>query len=190
MRLNKLTSPILKSKFKYHRDIKNKLLKIINKAAFPLDQSENNTYLKNGHNHSFYKHDWNNSLNTNRPWYNLAGKKIVNQLTGMLKKCNYNNAIVHEIWFQQYKQHNFHGWHLHGRNFTGVYYLQFSKDLKQKGTEFIDTGNPKNKFILDVKEGDMIIFPSNVWHRSPQIKSDSTKTIISYNIEGIIDETV
>ena len=187
---NKLTTPILKSKFKYHKDIKNKLLKLIDEAPFPLDHSNNNTYLKKGDNHSFYKHDWSDALNKNRPWYKLTGEKISNQLISMLKKINYDAAIVHEIWFQQYKLNNFHGWHLHGRNFTGVYYIDFSKNLKQKGTEFIDIGNPKNKFVLNVKEGDMVIFPSNIWHRSPEIKSDSMKTIISYNIESIINETV
>ena len=55
---NKLTTPILKSKFKYHKDIKNKLLKLIDEAPFPLDHSNDNTYLKKGDNHSFYKHDW------------------------------------------------------------------------------------------------------------------------------------
>lgn len=190
MSQNKLTTPILKSKFKDHKILKNKLLKLINEAPFPLDQSTNNTYLKNGHNHSFYKHDWKDALNKNRSWYKFAGKKISDHLINMLKKINYDDAVVHEIWFQQYKLNNFHGWHLHGRNFTGVYYIDFSKNLKQKGTEFIDIGNPKNKFVLDVKEGDIIIFPSNIWHRSPSIKSDSIKTIISFNIESIVNETI
>ena len=82
---NKLTTPILKSKFKYYKDIKNKLLKLINKASFPVDQSNDNTYLKKGDNHSFYKHDWNDALNKNRPWYKLSGEKISNQLINMLK---------------------------------------------------------------------------------------------------------
>lgn len=190
MSQNKLTTPILKSKLKDHKTLKSKLLKLINEAPFPLDQSNNNTYLKKGHNHSFYKHDWNDSLNKNRPWYKFAGEKISDHLVKMLKKINYDDAVIHEIWFQQYKLNNFHGWHLHGRNFTGVYYIDFSKNLKQRGTEFIDIGNPKNKFVLNVKEGDVIIFPSNIWHRSPLIKSDSMKTIISFNIESIVNETI
>ena len=43
---NKLTTPILKSKLKDHKTLKSKLLKLINEAPFPLDQSNNNTYLK------------------------------------------------------------------------------------------------------------------------------------------------
>ncbi len=179
---------ILKNKFKYHKDVKNKLLKIINEAPFPLDESNNKTHTKGGDNHSFYKHDWNDCLNKNRQWYKLTGKKISDELIAMLKKINYDDAVVHEMWFQQYKLNDFHGWHLHGRNFTGVYYVDFSEKLKQKGTEFINIGNPKNKFVLDVEEGDIIIFPSNIWHRSPKIKSNSIKAIISYNIESIINE--
>ena len=57
MSQNKLTTPILKSKLKDHKTLKSKLLKLINEAPFPLDQSNNNTYLKKGHNHSFYKLD-------------------------------------------------------------------------------------------------------------------------------------
>lgn len=188
----KFNFPIIKKKFKYHKKIKNQLLKLIDKTEFPLKESQdinyNKQYLRNGSNHSFYKHDWNDALNVNRSWYKLAGKKIISELTNMLKNCNYDDAVIHEIWFQQYKKNNFHNWHLHGRDFTGVYYLDFSKNLNQKGTEFMDIGNPKNKFILKVEEGDIIIFPSNIWHRSPLIKSNSTKTIISYNIQGIIND--
>jgi len=178
--------PLIKKKFKYHEELKKQLLDLINKVSFPPEESNNKTYLKDGSNHSFYKHDWNDSLNLDRPWFQLAGYKITNQLIKMLKDQNYDDAVIYELWFQQYRLNNFHGWHLHGRHFSGVYYLQVPKDLKEKGTEFVDPFNPQKKFISNIKEGDIIIFPSNIWHRSPKITSNSIKTIISFNIEAVI----
>jgi hypothetical protein len=36
---------------------------------------------------------------------------------------------------------------------------------------------------INVKEGDIVIFPSIAIHRAPVVKNDLTKTIISFNIE-------
>jgi hypothetical protein len=35
----------------------------------------------------------------------------------------------------------------------------------------------------DIKEGDVLIFPSNLVHRAPKIKNNLRKTIISFNID-------
>jgi len=40
-----------------------------------------------------------------------------------------------------------------------------------------------NKVIsVDVKEGDILIFPSMIIHRAPEVINDSRKTIISWNL--------
>ena len=48
-------------------------------------------------------------------------------------------------------------------------------------TEFIDIERNET-FQLDVEEGDVIIFPSYIIHRSPLIRSNNRKTTIAVNI--------
>ena len=38
-----------------------------------------------------------------------------------------------------------------------------------------------------VKEGDMILFPSSLLHEAPVNRTDTRRTIISYNIRGYVD---
>jgi hypothetical protein len=54
-------------------------------------------------------------------------------------------------------------------------------DDPKYSTEFIDT--EKNEvFQLDANEGDVLIFPSYVIHRSPILKSDRRKTSVAFNV--------
>jgi len=84
------------------------------------------------------------------------------------------------VWFQQYKQKDVHEWHFHAEtNISLVYYVELSNF--EESTEFFDIEN-KQTFQLKPKEGDIIVFPSYVLHRSPPIVSNTRKTIISCNI--------
>jgi len=92
-----------------------------------------------------------------------------------IKEFNIRNG-----WFQQYYKNDKHQWHYHGgTNISFVYYVELEN--KQKSTEFYDLIN-KDVFQLDVKEGDIVVFPSYIPHRSPILKSNKKKTIISCNI--------
>ena len=65
--------------------------------------------------------------------------------------------------------------------YTGVYYVEFEKDFPK--TELINQFDQNKKIIVDVKEGDIVIFPSFIIHRSPVMKIKKRKTIISFNLE-------
>jgi hypothetical protein len=52
-------------------------------------------------------------------------------------------------------------------------------------TELIDPFKVNKKIIPDVKEGDIIIFPSYVIHRAPIIDNNIRKTIISCNLDFV-----
>ena len=76
---------------------------------------------------------------------------------------------------------------MHGNNFTGVYYLEFSKCAPR--TQIIE---PISKRLIEVeaKEGEIIIFPSVYIHRASKSKSKKRKTIISFNFEcDLIDDS-
>ena len=85
------------------------------------------------------------------------------------------------MWYQQYVKNNIHGWHTHGENYTGVYYLDFPKNASK--TELIDQYNIHKKITIKAKEGDVVIFPSFIIHRSPKMTNDTKKTIISFNLQ-------
>lgn len=99
----------------------------------------------------------------------------------MLRYCLKTTKAYHgkffkigKIWFQQYPEGTKFGWHTHPMsNFACVYYVELPDDLS---TEFFHIGQK------DAKEGDVIIFPSFLPHRAPQVKV-GRKTIISFNFD-------
>ena len=52
---------------------------------------------------------------------------------------------------------------------------------KKEATEFLNYGT------VEVEEGDLLFFPTFLVHRSPVIKSNKRKTIISCNIDYMVD---
>ena len=83
------------------------------------------------------------------------------------------------IWFQQYIQGSDFGWHQHGGHWACIYYVELPE--MSEATEFLNYGQ------FDVKEGDVIFFPTFLVHRSPMIKSNLRKTIIATNFTFAAD---
>jgi hypothetical protein len=103
---------------------------------------------------------------------------IVNQLQIIGNEYGFKDPLITDMWFQQYNVKNYHGWHHHGNTFTGVYYLEFPE------------GSPKTQLLCpmthevmeaDVKEGDILIFPSYLIHKAPKV-NEHRKTIVSWNM--------
>ena len=89
----------------------------------------------------------------------------------------YAQMSVKQVWYQQYLQNDEHNWHLHGEHMTGVYYLELGDDSSR--TELMCPLN--NSFqTVDVKEGDIILFPAHIVHRG-MLNQGSRKTIVSFN---------
>lgn len=94
-----------------------------------------------------------------------------------LKSCNYS-----DFWFQQYELLDTHAWHRHNRCFySNVYYLELPADGPK--TIFKNPFNSNEIICPDVKEGDILTFPSILEHCSPPNSSINRKTIISFNID-------
>lgn len=169
-------SPFVISEFPLHKKIKKDLL---NKLAKSKGSSFKN---KKGHmNDDLSKTDWPLSDNFERPWVKKYGGVIKDFLIEQAIHLGFTSISLSKIWFQQYKKYQTHGWHQHARNYTGVYYLEYPKGSEP--TQFLAPQNLGKTFSLKVKEGDIIIFPSYIIHRSPPLKSNKRKTIISWNID-------
>lgn len=97
-----------------------------------------------------------------------------------------------EMWYQKYYNMVEHKTHCHG--FTGwssIIYVEFDPKVHESTRFFSPFRQPWDcdveVFQPKVKEGDMILFPSSLLHEAPVNRTDTRRTIISYNIRGYVD---
>ena len=147
-----------------HNKIKNKIIKEIKKIPGEKTQG-------------VFKTDWQTDPSLKRGYWENYIKYIADECIDILKKDLYKNVNQktwhHNHWFHIYEKDYGFGWHTHGEsNFSGIYYVDL-KDNKYK-TEFMNTDIP-------IEEGNLLIFPSFLLHRSPVIKNKVKKIIVSFN---------
>ena len=116
-----------------------------------------------------------------RAYLDLIEYRIYDVLTEFTKEMPsrfFQGFEVKNFFYQQYKQAQYHGWHVHNCQFSGVYYLDMPK-----GTPKTEYRDPFTDDIqeLDVEEGDVVAFPSHLIHRAPANPVNIPKTIISFN---------
>tara|TARA_X000001036_G_C20309610_1_gene655870 strand:- start:97 stop:660 length:564 start_codon:yes stop_codon:yes gene_type:complete len=121
------------------------------------------------------------TLQTNFPdYFQVLSQKAEPLWKELCNKYWTSDFGIMGVWFQQYYNNDFHGWHMHGNSSISMSYL-LELDDRKYSTEFIDIER-NTTFQLDVEEGDVIIFPSYTIHRSPLIRGDSRKTTIAINL--------
>ena len=177
MTLIEFKTYLFHSNIERHKEIKNQLLDLFKTNKESLYDREK------GQNDNIHSLDWNNSKNTSRKWVQLFYPILQKKLNEMIEPSGLSKCTIYDVWFQQYKKEGTHGWHTHGSNYTGVYYLNLHKD--NPSTEILLPTDPLKKRTIEVNEGDIIIFPSYFIHRSPLNKSTNSKTIISFNFDAI-----
>ena len=157
-----------------HLEIKDKILLEIDKTNDSNLNLMNSTYSDN-----ISKLDWNVCDDFTRPWVSTFLPIFSEAIKKVIVSMGYNFINLYEMWYQQYLEGDTHGWHIHGKHFTGVYYLEFPKGCSK--TEICSPFSLKPKQI-DVDEGDFIIFPAHYIHRGLPNK-DLRKTIVSFNFD-------
>ena len=129
-------------------------------------------------NQKIYNTDWNIPNSVERKYSFFLKEAFRDHFEKFCKVFDYTECSPVNYWFQQYQKGDYHGTHCHGEsNFSCVYYV----DLTEK--------NPKTTFVyrdkeysFDVKEGDILTFPSYLRHHSPPNQSNEIKTVISMNV--------
>lgn len=169
------------TKFKYHDQLKSNLLSLIDRAEF---NSPNEPLAEV----NISKADWHISSNFQREWVKYIAEPLADAMIDIYKDLGYDGLTIHELWFQQYQTNSGHGWHTHSSNFTNVYYLELPSDAPK--TQIVNAFNQKEIITLDVQEGDILVFPSFVIHRTEQNKSSNRKTIISYNTNATYSDNI
>jgi hypothetical protein len=149
---------------KKHKKLKNKILKNINETPFSMT-------------HGVTKTDWKIDRSIQRKYWNEDMENIFKICVFNIKNNLYKPVdvkfLLHNYWFHIYEKNSGFGWHTHGEsNFSGVYYISLPE--KKYKTEFLHAEIP-------IQEGNLIIFPSFLLHRSPVNMSNKEKVIISFN---------
>ena len=171
---HQLDSFFLVTSFSEHAKMQHSIL-----TAIENQQSESLHVAEEYCTDSITKLDWTSAENFNREWTLQFKPLLDNLLTDIAQSCGYMESQVNELWFQQYYTNDKHGWHTHGSNFTGVYYLELPNDSPR--TQLTNPFTQSDIFVPDIKEGDILIFPSYVIHRAPKVIDNLRKTIISFN---------
>jgi|TARA_R100001460_G_scaffold14245_1_gene31974 hypothetical protein len=172
-----IKTPMLKCSFTEHLILKKEILSIINSS-----EADNVFIQNNSINDNIHRLDWNDSTNFNRKWVKIFKPHLENTLKKLVCKIGFTDVTLYNIWYQQYHNSGKHGWHTHGSNFTGVYYLDFNKEIHPK-TDILNPSNPKEVISIDANEGDLIAFPAYYIHRGGRNLSHNSKTIISFNFD-------
>lgn len=169
------------SKFKYHEQVKHCLLDLI------LNSESESPYFPAAE-VNISRCDWHLSTKFDRNWFQFFKKFLFEHLLETYNELGYDGFTLHEIWFQQYLKNSGHGWHTHSGNFTSVYYLELPVDAPK--TQIVAPYDQKTIFNVDVSEGDILIFPSYVIHRTLANNSINRKTIISFNTNVTYSDSI
>ena len=125
--------------------------------------------------------DWKLKDVKNKTYAEYVIKVLDRELLSLFKSMHYDMIRYQGIWFQQYEKTDFHTWHRHGNSeWNLVYYLEFDKDCP--ATEFRNPLNKDETYIPNVCEGQYVLFPSLLSHRSAPNESRRRKTVIAINI--------
>ena len=171
-----------KLKIKDHKICKPNILKRISEYNHPV---ENSGYS----NSSISNSDW-NAHGNNFPWLEFCfSLKDQKRLYNFFCKKYKKNPFVSNCWFNQYNPNSGSEHPIHDHGNCGLVMIYYVELKNQKLRTFLQ--NPKNnkQIIPSCKEGDVLIFPSNVLHGSPRNVYDSRKTIISFNI-SLFDDAI
>lgn len=168
---HRLDSVYTVADFDAHDSIKNDLLSLI-------DKSEAGSAINEVDKLNVTKVDWQNSTDFSRPWVQSLLPHLNPHIAKVFKEMGFSKFLIKEIWFQQYVNRASHGWHTHGSHFTNVYYLELDDNAPK--TVLI---NPftREEFVPDVREGQTLVFPAYVIHKSPDDFFEKRKTIVSWN---------
>jgi hypothetical protein len=89
----------------------------------------------------------------------------------------FENLNIFNIWYQQYAKNDFHDWHRHKSSvFNNIYYVDLPAGASKTTFRFLG-----KEFQVEVKEGQILSFPSFYEHCSKPNLSDNIKTVIAFN---------
>lgn len=161
-----------------HAELKVKILDYIDKSEgiHSVKRFENiaKTDWYTNNNSTFFKE---NFINKPDNYYQLVKPYIDDIIQNVIP--DKNDFFVINGWYHQYTKLNWYFWHDHpGNRWATIYYVELDDACPK--TEFINYFG--SNLYPNVKEGDILIFPAWMKHRSPPNLGNNKKTILSFNI--------
>lgn len=174
MNYSKINCPIIIEKFPFHNQYQNELLDLMSDE--PLSRLVNDNDLI-----SLTDWEFHNKRTTKYSKYflHLARNTINQMILSIHQPSLFEPMKIDNVWCQRYQMNDTHSWHHHGNaTMSFVYYLELPKGTP--GTELMD---PITKEIHQppVEEGDILMFPGFLFHRSPENQSSEMKSVIAFN---------
>jgi hypothetical protein len=166
-KLYKINSFYVKTKYKYHKSIKEKFLELIKQA--PAEKYDD-----------IARTDW--TFKSYKTYQRFFEYHFMETIEKIGKKFKSSEPVIKTLWFQQYHTNDTHTWHIHNNaSYSNVYFLELPDTEFQ--TEFFNilTNKPYKNFKL--KEGDIVTFSGNLPHRSKKMLSKKRKTSIVFNVD-------
>lgn len=162
--------PIIVGNMKAHSLIKTKVLNLIEQTEFKhLDSMRE----------QITKTDWDRKKKE-KQYLQPVIPHILEEAGEVFARMNYFKFDMDQTWFQQYEHTDFHEWHRHpGTDWGFVYYIELPED--GPATQFRNPLNLSNTYTPAVKEGQFVMFPSFIEHRSAENQSQGRKTVIVTN---------
>lgn len=120
------------------------------------------------------------------PYERVVSECIRNELMDFSSYLDFPLVIMN-MWYERSKQSYRHPVHNHGgAGFSAVMYVEFNPEVHQPTVFYCPYGNPFTGSLMtyqpDVKEGDIVFFPSSFSHEACPNESDEVRTIISFNM--------
>jgi hypothetical protein len=168
--INNIQLPIFKYEVDNHKTIKPLILK---------DIKEMGTYSYINEGQRITNTDWHLDREFNRCYFTHV-EPHVSKLCNELRSTLNHTGKIHLVnyWFQQYERGDYHTWHYHtGCMFSAIYYVNLQGDNPKTSFRL-----GKKEFDIDVKEAEILIFPSFLNHTSKENKSDYTKIVVPFNL--------
>jgi hypothetical protein len=102
------------------------------------------------------------------------------------KELNLDCFKVEDIWTVQYKKGDHHAVHNHGTcNLSAILYLDYDEQEHTPTHFVVGQDNFKNTTEISspyVREGDIVMFPSNLLHFTSPNTSDKVRRVVSFDI--------
>ena len=95
---------------------------------------------------------------------------------------------IHNVWGQRYTRGGYHPLHNHGAlGYSAIVYASLESDHQPTSffAPYIDfMEGDVIEYVPEVKEGDIVFFPSALMHQCKAVQSDSERVVFSFNIRN------
>ena len=179
--LNLFPVPVIKIKTKNWEQKKDKLLSLVDwdNPLFAYDDMISDYYA---------------NLQSGTPYLADFCNIIGDELDLLLDRAGSLDSTLYigSLWAQKYKKSNYMVAHTHGAiGYSAVLYTEFDKK-SHPGIRFLhsihDEHGDSQEYTPEIDEGDLISFPSYLFHDVKHNTSDKNRTIFSFNYKFLKGE--